>query len=361
VKNVYKVFSCFKPPATQEPGITRERPESAGNATPRVPVDQSQRQNSHRDPPATHSNDAQHEQLAGSPVGIRDPLILDPLFSFLNEQARNCFLTQQARKDLASANIEIREHFRSKQTRASINPSDIVNTPHGTLTQQLRHYQNLTELTIVGDIGDMDLSTLHADCPKLKRLNLSMTGLEDRHLVELHKLAALQRLDLSFNEITDEGVGHLKGLRSLQRLDLSMCNDVSDAGIEDLIELTSLKNLNLAGLDITDKSILRLEALPDLKELNLMLCRAITDAGIEQLKALPSLKHLTLGGDRITDASIAHLKAVPDLQRLDLNNAPALTDAGLTHLTALSSLQRLRVHDCERIADRDVSMTASAR
>ena len=73
--------------------------------------------------------------------------------------------------------------------------------------------------------------------PKLGRLNLALTKVDDKAIPALSTLTALTSLDLSFTGVTDEGVIHLETLTNLNQLlilETAVSNEMKDKLIQRL-------------------------------------------------------------------------------------------------------------------------------
>lgn len=162
---------------------------------------------------------------------------------------------------------------------------------------------NVVEISLRGTwVTDADVVRLAAH-PKLRRLDLSRTHLNDRALEPLQKLAALTDLDLTYAEhITDAGLARLRNVRSLERL-------------------------SLEGTKVTDSGVNSIAALSNLRALNLR-CTQITDSALEKLESLVKLETLEIGGNRVAGFGLAYLEALPNLKQLDLSGVQ-LTDDGI--------------------------------
>ena len=116
-----------------------------------------------------------------------------------------------------------------------------------------------------------------AERPRMRKLCLGHTAVDDRGLAALASMPELDWLDLAHTKTTDAGIAHLAGA-------------------------TQLKQLNLEGTQITDRALDTIGRLKSLEELDLSNTR-ITDAATEQLARLTNLKILWLEGTKITPAA----------------------------------------------------------
>ena len=88
----------------------------------------------------------------------------------------------------------------------------------------------------------------------------SLDNMTDANLVELEALARLKRVDLSGSGITNLGLDHLKGLSELSQLSLAD-TAIDGAGLSRLKGLSALTELDLAGTWITSAGMENLRGL----------------------------------------------------------------------------------------------------
>jgi Leucine-rich repeat (LRR) protein len=91
--------------------------------------------------------------------------------------------------------------------------------------------------------GDMELLLAF---PKLRKLNLSHSKVENWDLECLKELHDLRVLNVSFSHITDGGMRYIGKIKSLEEVYLDQTL-VTDNGLEDLRGLTNLKKLGVSG------------------------------------------------------------------------------------------------------------------
>jgi internalin A len=215
-------------------------------------------------------------------------------------------------------------------------------------------------------VTDSDLTELAA-LPALTRLDLSMTRITDRGLLELKPALNIADLNLYYAElVTDQGLAALKGWKRLKRLNLRGTK-ITDSTLQFLNGLTSLEALDIGFAQVTDSGLARLNALSNLKDLSIG-GNKLTDAGLQALRQMPALTSLDLSGEQRTDSglwsvsltesgldSIATLK---DLRHLRLNGV-AISPRGLEKLKGLGKLERLDLQACARINDDAVPVLES--
>jgi internalin A len=182
-------------------------------------------------------------------------------------------------------------------------------------------------------------------------VNLHASWVTDSDITELAKLPALTRLDLSMTRITDRGLLDLKTASNLTEINLYYAELISDQGITVIKSLPQLKRLNLRGTKITDSTLQLLNHLPSLESLDIGFAQ-VTDSGISQL-ALPNLKELSIGGNKLTDAGLQALRQMPALTSLDVSGAQrtdsglwsvSLTESGMESISTLKELRHLRLN-----------------
>jgi internalin A len=207
-------------------------------------------------------------------------------------------------------------------------------------------------------VTDADLTGLAAQ-PALTRLDLSLTRIGDRGLLELKPASNIAELNLYYAElVTDQGMAVLKGWKRLKRLNLRGTK-ITDSTLQFLNGLTSLEALDIGFAQVTDSGLGQLNALSNLKEFAVG-GNKLTDAGLQVLRQMPALTSLDLSGSQRTDSglwsvsltgsgldAIATLK---DLRHLRLNGV-AISPRGLEKLKGLSKLERLDLQACARLND----------
>nr|XP_046250511.1 dynein regulatory complex subunit 6 isoform X3 [Scatophagus argus] len=174
----------------------------------------------------------------------------------------------------------------------------------------------------------------------------------------LHRLHAAE-----CPRMTDASLKSVATLKNLQHLDISLCNKVSDIGIQFLTEgssTTKLRELNVSHCThITDISVMRIaQRLCKLYHLNLSYCERLTDRSLEFLSG-SSVCSLDISGCNIQDRGLAALEAVC-LKKLILAECVYITDIGIEmtdmavqYLTSGSQyLRELDVSGCVLLTDR---------
>lgn len=183
-------------------------------------------------------------------------------------------------------------------------------------------------------------------------VDLEASWVTDSDLPTLAAQTALTRLDLSMTRITDRGLLDLKPLSNLTDVNLYYAETVTDQGLAVLKSWKRLKRLNLRGTKITDSTLQMLNALTTLESLDIGFAQ-VTDSGLSQLTALSNLKELSVGGNKLTDDGLQALRLMPAITSLDLSGAQrtdsglwsvSLTESGLETIATLRELQHLRLN-----------------
>jgi internalin A len=186
---------------------------------------------------------------------------------------------------------------------------------------------------------------------RIVSVNLHASWVTDSDMPELAALPALTKLDLSMTRITDRGLLELKTASNLTDINLYYAELVSDQGIAVVKSLTHLKRLNLRGTKITDSTLQLLNRITSLEALDIGFAQ-VTDSGLAQLNALSNLKELSIGGNKLTDAGLQALRQLPALTSLDMSGAQrtdsglwsvSLTESGLDAISTLKDLRYLRL------------------
>jgi internalin A len=207
-------------------------------------------------------------------------------------------------------------------------------------------------------VTDSDMAALAA-LPALTRLDLSMTRITDRGLLELKTASNLTDLNLYYAElVSDQGIAALKGWRRLKRLNLRGTK-ITDSTLQFLNGITSLEVLDIGFAQVTDSGLAQLNALSNLKELSIG-GNKLTDAGLQVLRQMPGLTSLDVSGAQrtdsglwsvsLTESGLDTISTLKDLRHLRLNGV-AVSPRGLEKLKSLGKLERLDLQSCSRIND----------
>jgi F-box and leucine-rich repeat protein 14 len=182
--------------------------------------------------------------------------------------------------------------------------------------------------------------------------------LQDHHLKPLLKLKNLKKLILSVcQQLTDDGVQVLAGVSSsLEEIDFGGCFKLSDQGFRVLAALTSLKKVNLERCrQVTDSTLQVLSTLSKLEEINITLCDRISSKGLQFfIASLPNLQKLTMYScSQLTDEGLVAISKFPALRELKLGECDKVTaTTGFRHLAAnCKNLANLDIHQVSSVND----------
>ncbi|XP_045892775.1 dynein regulatory complex subunit 6 isoform X3 [Micropterus dolomieu] len=171
-----------------------------------------------------------------------------------------------------------------------------------------------------------------------------------------HSSQGLRRLHAAeCPRMTDASLKSVAGLKNLQYLDISLCNKVSDVGIQCLTEgssSTKLRELNISHcIHITDISIMRIaQRLCKLYHLNLSYCERLTDKSLDWLSG-SSICSLDLSGCNIQDQGLAALQG-NCLKKITLAECVYVTDIGIEKLCKnVTNLEHVDVSHCVALSD----------
>ncbi|XP_037307791.2 F-box and leucine-rich repeat protein 13 [Pungitius pungitius] len=155
--------------------------------------------------------------------------------------------------------------------------------------------------------------------------------------------------------MTDTALKSVGNLKNLHNLDISLCNRVSDAGIQYLIEgssSTKLRELNVSYCSlITDTSVMRIaQRLCKLYDLNLSYCERLTDGSLEWLSG-SSICSLDMSACNIMDQGLASLEGI-HLKKIILAECVCITDVGIEKLCrTVRHLEHVDVSHCVALSD----------
>ncbi|XP_059191180.1 F-box and leucine-rich repeat protein 13 isoform X2 [Centropristis striata] len=155
--------------------------------------------------------------------------------------------------------------------------------------------------------------------------------------------------------MTDASLKSVASLQNLHNLDISLCDKVSDTGIQYLTEgssCTKLRELNVSYCShITDTSVMRIaQRLCKLYHLNLSFCVGLTDMSLEWLSG-SSICSLDISGCNIQDQGLAALERI-HLKKLFLAQCVYVTDIGIEKLCKnMRDLEHVDVSHCVALSD----------
>jgi Leucine-rich repeat (LRR) protein len=105
----------------------------------------------------------------------------------------------------------------------------------------------------------LDIVTSHT--PILLKLDISKANISNKGLFYLHRLKNLNTCNLSFTKIKDESFEIIGKLPNLQKLNISMCNLITNNGIEILVKLNP--NLTHLSMEYTNVGQLAVNYMTD--------------------------------------------------------------------------------------------------
>lgn len=94
----------------------------------------------------------------------------------------------------------------------------------------------------------------HLSCPKLRKLELPSSHLDDDGLVHLAQFPELEFLELGSSDISDKGMASISGLKRLQTLSIRS-TQISDSGLRALQPVPNLKHLRIRNSNISNTGI----------------------------------------------------------------------------------------------------------
>ena len=145
------------------------------------------------------------------------------------------------------------------------------------------HEGRVTQVSFSGRRFRNEALAAAARLPRLERIVLIDTPVDDAGLSHLSDLDQLRELSVIDAPVTDAGLAHLAGLTNLRRLRLDHTR-ITDAGLSHLVRLTKLERLDLIGTRITDAGLPALASLTRLEQVYLN-GADVTDDGVRMLNA----------------------------------------------------------------------------
>jgi hypothetical protein len=164
---------------------------------------------------------------------------------------------------------------------------------------------------------------------------------DDALLAVIGRLDRLEELNLNGSRrVTDAGLTHLRGLRFLRRLELSLTG-VQGPGLVNLKGLSRLEELQLNAVPVSDDDLAQLSGLTSLVKIELD-GRRVTDAGLAHLKGLTNLSWFQLHGGPVTRAGLTHLRGMRNLKLLSLPITRVESLEPVRHLTGIEHLNLIQ-------------------
>jgi uncharacterized protein (TIGR02996 family) len=164
------------------------------------------------------------------------------------------------------------------------------------------------------EVTKADWKTIES-CPSRSLTSLSLTRCryDNESLEALSRFPRLRRICVEQSSLNDHGLSILASLPSLEELDVQKTN-VTDAGIEHL-RRTDVGYLTLRGCRVTDAALAALGEISQLKYLPLE-GTPVTNDGIWNLQGLDRLSVLGLANTRIDDDVVFTLSRIKSLRRV---------------------------------------------
>lgn len=193
-----------------------------------------------------------------------------------------------------------------------------------------------------------------AKLPRLKRLDLRRTSLNDKGLEKLSASTSLEQLDIRNTKVNEDGFSALGRLTQLQCLRLTPPPALDFSCLEPMSRLTRLKILDISrswnqcgSAAFPAASIGKMTSgMRQLETLYLDYSSEGRETGLDFLDHLPELKHLSIRYFTFDDASINALQNRPQLQSLDISSGFIQHISQANHLFHnLGSLQALYAGD----------------
>jgi len=168
--------------------------------------------------------------------------------------------------------------------------------------------------------------------PRIRKLNLRGTKIDDNSLKVLSRLRNLEELDVSETAVDDEGISHLLKLQSLRVLAMKGCL-VTDKGLSTLATLPNLSVLNVENCELSLDQLL----LPgQLKSLTIGFQRVKPtwrEPWLNSLRQQEHLEQLFLNNERVPESVIAAVSSLPTLRQVSFKEAklPYVSDFSASH------------------------------
>jgi Leucine-rich repeat (LRR) protein len=272
-------------------------------------------------------------------------------------------------------------------------PSRGANTVPPAVVTALGRAKELVRLVMISsNLKPQDATSLVADKPQLKYVDLHGNPIDDSIIAAVANLPKMETLNLGYcKKITGSGLDKLATRPQLLSLVVNDCT-LSDAALPAIGKLVSLKSLNLQGNKITDKGLEQLGGLTRLETLYLKNTE-VTVNGVMNLRdsrnlrrvevslgkgikspgelnplgaAFPAFKELAIdvGGPKEKEnvkelARLGDLSALKSLTRLDLRGSNAVQASMIRGLDQLPVLEYVDIS--YHFKDDDVALLKGAR
>lgn len=149
-------------------------------------------------------------------------------------------------------------------------------------------------------------------------------SLDNRVCSQLAKIPKLERLSLSNSQVDDEGVAELSKIKSLKVISLDGTK-VTPASAKLLAKLEELIHLSLADTAIDDSAMKHIAKLRKLRWLDLS-NTLISDAGVEDVNAL-DLRVIMLGNTKVTDRAVHTIAKMQHMTKANLQGTQITNEA----------------------------------
>ncbi|MBI2481636.1 MAG: hypothetical protein HYV60_24220, partial [Planctomycetia bacterium] len=151
-----------------------------------------------------------------------------------------------------------------------------------------------------------------AELTALRELELQCPDILFQDLPSLSSLENLESIICPKTQLGPAGLDRLRGHPRVSRLLLNS-SEINDKSVDVLNTMAALADLELSNATITDAGLARL-ALPRLQRLCLGGCAGVTDAALSQLDQLQSLEVLDLQATAVTGQELSGLGAIRTLR-----------------------------------------------
>lgn len=122
----------------------------------------------------------------------------------------------------------------------------------------------------------------------LKKLNISLTRMDDNHMAVISRIVSLERLELHDSSFTDIGLAYLANLKHLTHLKIHFNNRITGSSLQSLLMLTEL---NLFACSNVNKSLFySLNVLPELKRVVISNCTISSNEVKDYIKSRPQVE-----------------------------------------------------------------------
>lgn len=175
--------------------------------------------------------------------------------------------------------------------------------------------------------------------PALRFLELSVPGVDDRHLAVIGRFRSLEGLCVSLQDATPEGLEGLRSLENLRALEFELPG-IGNRHLSAIAGMKRLERLVFRTYDSKDFDLGPLKGLTRLTRLEVE-STAWPGAGLEILPEFARLNSLDLSETEVGDRALEWVAKCEGLETLRLG--PNITDDGLERISPLPRLGRLEL------------------